>query len=115
MKQGEPQGVQKNAVRGGSWNNNAQNARSAQRNQNPRDNRDNNLGFRFALSSRVGAGVWNHGQSTSALDQTGVLRRAQWAYRRKLQGPRGVGRQQPNTLRVAACCASNPGLLNLSC
>jgi formylglycine-generating enzyme required for sulfatase activity len=35
-------------VRGGSWNNNARNVRSAYRNRNEPGNRDNNLGFRCA-------------------------------------------------------------------
>ncbi|MBQ4143873.1 MAG: SUMF1/EgtB/PvdO family nonheme iron enzyme [Thermoguttaceae bacterium] len=34
--------------RGGSWNNNAQNCRSANRNRNTPDDRNNNLGFRTA-------------------------------------------------------------------
>jgi hypothetical protein len=34
--------------RGGSWNNNAANLRSANRNRNTPDNRNNNLGFRLA-------------------------------------------------------------------
>jgi formylglycine-generating enzyme required for sulfatase activity len=33
-------------VRGGSWNNNPENLRSASRNWNNTDNRNNNLGFR---------------------------------------------------------------------
>ena len=33
-------------IRGGSWNNNAQNCRSANRNNNDPDNRNNNLGYR---------------------------------------------------------------------
>ena len=33
-------------VRGGSWNNNSRNARSAIRNRNTPDNRNNNIGFR---------------------------------------------------------------------
>ncbi|HXG90931.1 MAG TPA: SUMF1/EgtB/PvdO family nonheme iron enzyme [Blastocatellia bacterium] len=33
--------------RGGSWNNTAQNLRSANRNRNAPDNRNNNLGFRL--------------------------------------------------------------------
>jgi len=37
--------------RGGSWNNNARNCRSANRNRNTPGNRNNNLGFRLALSS----------------------------------------------------------------
>ncbi len=43
------------AVRGGSWINNARNVRSAYRNANPRDDRNNNLGFRLALSCSA---VW---------------------------------------------------------
>jgi len=39
--------------RGGSWNNNAQNCRSANRNNNSPGNRNNNLGFRLS-SSRYG-------------------------------------------------------------
>jgi formylglycine-generating enzyme required for sulfatase activity len=33
--------------RGGSWNNNAENCRSADRNRNAPANRNNNLGFRL--------------------------------------------------------------------
>jgi hypothetical protein len=35
-------------LRGGSWNNNAQNVRSANRNNNTPGNRNNNNGFRLA-------------------------------------------------------------------
>ena len=44
-------------VRGGSWNNNPQNLRSANRNRNTTDNRNNNIGFRVGstLSARTGA------------------------------------------------------------
>ena len=35
-------------LRGGSWNNSPQNLRSANRNRNQPDNRNNNLGFRLA-------------------------------------------------------------------
>jgi len=41
--------------RGGSWNNNARNGRSANRNRNDPGNRRNNLGFR--LASTVGGTV----------------------------------------------------------
>ncbi len=40
----------KRVNRGGSWNNNADNCRVANRNNNNADNRNNNLGFRLALS-----------------------------------------------------------------
>ena len=36
-------------LRGGSWNNNAQNCRSAYRNNNTPDNRNNNVGFRLVF------------------------------------------------------------------
>jgi len=34
-------------IRGGDWNNNAQNCRSANRNNDDADNRNNDLGFRL--------------------------------------------------------------------
>ncbi|HOX02952.1 MAG TPA: SUMF1/EgtB/PvdO family nonheme iron enzyme [Candidatus Paceibacterota bacterium] len=37
-------------IRGGSWNNNPQNCRSANRNNNNPDNRNNNIGFRVVLA-----------------------------------------------------------------
>ena len=40
--------------RGGSWNNEAANCRSANRNRNTPENRNNNLGFRVALAQRHG-------------------------------------------------------------
>ncbi len=39
------------ALRGGSWINNGRNLRAANRNANQPGNRDNNVGFRFLLSS----------------------------------------------------------------
>ncbi|QEP42404.1 hypothetical protein D5085_04175 [Ectothiorhodospiraceae bacterium BW-2] len=38
-------------VCGGSWNNNPNNLRSANRNRNNTDNRNNNIGFRLLLQS----------------------------------------------------------------
>ncbi len=43
-------------LRGGSWNNNPRNLRSANRNRNNTDNRNNNIGFRLAQSARVAVG-----------------------------------------------------------
>jgi len=40
-------------LRGGSWNNNPDNCRSAYRNNNNADNRNNNIGFRVACLARV--------------------------------------------------------------
>ena len=44
-------------MRGGAWIIPARNLRSANRKRNPRGNRNQNLGFRVALSSR-GALAW---------------------------------------------------------
>lgn len=40
-------------LRGGSWNNNADNCRVAYRNNNTPDNRNNNIGFRLALAQNT--------------------------------------------------------------
>ncbi|MBN1338813.1 MAG: hypothetical protein JXA03_05780 [Bacteroidales bacterium] len=40
-------------LRGGSWNNNAQNCRVSNRNNNTPGNRNNNNGFRLALSPQL--------------------------------------------------------------
>ncbi len=37
-------------IRGGNWNNNARNCRSANRNNNNPTNRNNNIGFRVAVA-----------------------------------------------------------------
>jgi formylglycine-generating enzyme required for sulfatase activity len=44
-------------VRGGSWNNDDQNVRSANRNRNDPQERNNNLGFRFVVSHGFRPGV----------------------------------------------------------
>jgi formylglycine-generating enzyme required for sulfatase activity len=40
-------------LRGGSWNNNTNNLRAANRNNNTPDNRNNNIGFRVASTLRT--------------------------------------------------------------
>ncbi|MBI5287103.1 MAG: SUMF1/EgtB/PvdO family nonheme iron enzyme, partial [Deltaproteobacteria bacterium] len=40
-------------LRGGSWNNNPGNTRAANRNRNNPDNRNNNNGFRCAITLKV--------------------------------------------------------------
>ena len=42
-------------IRGGSWNNNAQNLRSSNRNNDAPDNRNNNVGFRLVSTNQVKA------------------------------------------------------------
>jgi hypothetical protein len=54
-------------LRGGSWNNNPANLRSANRNRNTPDNRNNNNGFRLASTA--------HARAVCITDATGV----QWA------------------------------------
>jgi len=41
---------ERRVLRGGSWNNNRNNARCAYRNRNEPDNFNNNIGFRLVLS-----------------------------------------------------------------
>ncbi|MDA1018187.1 MAG: hypothetical protein O3A00_27495 [Planctomycetota bacterium] len=53
--------------RGGSWNNNARNCRSANRNRNSPDNRNNNLGFRVA-AVRWEVPGWGKADATSELE-----------------------------------------------
>ncbi|MBX7168094.1 MAG: hypothetical protein K1X74_17290 [Pirellulales bacterium] len=61
-------------LRGGSWNNNARNCRSANRNRNMPDNRNNNMGFRVASTaggaSREGPNLPVHGPAGSASVQS---------------------------------------------
>jgi len=49
--------------RGGSWNNDARNCRSANRNNDTPENRNNNLGFRVASSSLESERIHRTGQS----------------------------------------------------
>jgi len=44
-------------IRGGSWNNDAHNCRSAMRNNNWPDNRNNNVGFRLSSSRQRSVAV----------------------------------------------------------
>ena len=51
-------------LRGGSWNNKPRNVRSANRNNNTPDNRNNNIGFRPAQAQQP---------AVAATDQTVIL------------------------------------------
>jgi Sulfatase-modifying factor enzyme 1 len=55
-------------IRGGSWNNKPRNVRSANRNRNEPDNRNNNLGFRLAQSTRA---AWCRARSRSVHGRIG--------------------------------------------
>lgn len=48
IEHGSPHKGQKRVLRGGSWNNNGRNLRSAQRNANHPDRRNRNIGLRLA-------------------------------------------------------------------
>jgi hypothetical protein len=58
-------------VRGGSWNNEAANLRSAARNRNTPDNRNNNLGVRLVQSTHAALAVPGAGPFK---DGSGVVR-----------------------------------------
>ncbi len=49
-------------IRGGSWNNPPRNVRSAYRNRNDSDNRNNNVGFRLTQYTRMARSGAVHGQ-----------------------------------------------------
>jgi len=75
-------------LRGGSWNNNQENARSAYRNRNHPNNRNNNIGFRVVSSSHIfpfppGPGAFAPGGYDKLAMRTcrasGVVRRPRFA------------------------------------
>ena len=73
-------------LRGGSWNNNADNARGSQRNRNNPDNRNNNTGFRLVSSAHIPASanpgeIADHGlrYATAGLKWRGCIPSARFA------------------------------------
>ena len=69
--------VRDSTGRGGSWNNNQNNARCAYRNRNNPDNSNNNIGFRVAASH--GVPTWPemsrvHGRVAEAIIQGELAR-----------------------------------------
>ena len=78
-------------VRGGSWNNNAVNARAAYRNNNVPGNRNNNQGFRLVRVSHVG-------QAFNDRDAAGSR------FRGRIEGAvDGGGQSRPHGPRLGAC------------
>jgi len=61
--------------RGGSWNNNARNCRSANRNNNTPGNRNNNLGFRL-MSTGVHSRIRCFGETEYPWDDRTAMRAA---------------------------------------
>ncbi|MEI6066546.1 MAG: SUMF1/EgtB/PvdO family nonheme iron enzyme [Methylococcaceae bacterium] len=78
-------------LRGGSWNNNARNTRSANRNRNNPDERNDNNGFRLALARTTG---------DTPFDQI-VIRTAQVCGKNKMH----IGAQVDKGSKVHRCCA----------
>ena len=52
-----PAPCSRRVLRGGSWNNNPRNVRSANRNRNRTTNRNNNIGFRISRTPYAGTEV----------------------------------------------------------
>lgn len=61
--------------RGGSWNNNARNCRSANRNRNDPGNRNNNLGLRLASTVKDSEGPIRDDRCLGRRERTGPPRR----------------------------------------
>lgn len=74
-------------LRGGSWNNNGRNVRSANRNRNEPGNRNDNIGFRLALAQA---------SKLPALDQMTLLSAA--SRRQKAHALRQAGRHPAERL-----------------
>jgi hypothetical protein len=71
-------GQAKELLRGGSWNNDPRNCRSAYRNHNSPDNRNNNLGFRLVSSMSVPASTLCPSEPVDG-NRSGIHRRVQLA------------------------------------
>ncbi|NJM47317.1 MAG: SUMF1/EgtB/PvdO family nonheme iron enzyme [Alkalinema sp. RU_4_3] len=69
-------GQAKELLRGGSWNNNPRNCRSAYRNHNSPDNRNNNLGFRVVCVFPAAASTLHPSELVDG-NRSGVHRRVQ--------------------------------------
>ena len=89
-------------LRGGSWNNNGRNVRSAQRNNNTPDNRNNNIGFRLARA-QCDAG-WRR-TDPACIRSVSIC----WSARQKAIGPRYVGRLADARRRLAGGSSSRGG------
>ncbi|MFN0104708.1 MAG: SUMF1/EgtB/PvdO family nonheme iron enzyme [Bryobacteraceae bacterium] len=75
-------------LRGGSWNNNQENARAGNRNNNHPDNRNNNIGFRVVCSSHIHLHLSRCRQVPLA--KAGGMRRKGVGWRGKVQSARLV-------------------------
>jgi len=80
-------------LRGGSWNNNARNTRSANRNRNEPAERNDNIGFRLALARTI---------VDTPFDQI-VIQTAQVCGKNKMH----TGARVDFKSKAHRCCASN--------
>ncbi len=90
---------ERRVLRGGSWNNNARNVRSAQRNNNTPDNRNNNTGFRLARAQCDTGGCRT---DQARIRSVSIVT----SMRRKAIGPRYVGRLADTSRRLAGGSSS---------
>ncbi len=67
----EPDRPPVRVLRGGSWNNNPRNVRSANRNRNDTTNRNNNNGFRVSSTLRAGAGAFTDAPGVPGASRAG--------------------------------------------
>ena len=89
-------------LRGGSWNNRPGNLRTANRNRNTRDNRNDNIGFRVARTLQV-RNSRSHGFVKRCTKRPGPVG---W---REAVGRAGLDRASPLATR---CCKDNPRWLD---
>lgn len=88
-------------LRGGSWNNNAENCRVANRNNNNPNNENNNYGFRLANTASVREGCF-----LRKVAQRGCCPALDPAFR---QGAVEI-EYNPTLTRLVACCAGKNGV-----
>ena len=99
-------------MRGGSWNNDAQNCRSAVRNNNAPGNRNNNVGFRLSSSRQRSVAVCSRmhrphqrpdhrpGPAPAAAGQIRIARRRPVGRKARTSPPGNIKRPQKMTLHI---------------
>jgi hypothetical protein len=93
-------------LRGGSWNNNPQNLRAANRNRNTTDNRNNNLGFRVGSTLMRGCEVSNRSADNARL-RSGQPKRRQKCQSRRDHDFAGRAPKRPGPSMMSTDAALN--------